>query len=318
MGPIVVETASRWNDYAPLLDALDPGVPGPEAFARRVLLDPNFDPAGALVVRRGGACVGGAVAIARRVPLENAPPDGDRGYLTLLKVDPGHRRAGIGGALIEAAEAYLAGRGCASIWVSPYAPGYFVPGVDVGAHADALRLFLRRGYAEVARPLAMRAPLGSLEPPPWVVVRERELAPEIVVRPFMPELAQPLLRFAQESFPGDWVRVVRETGARILQGEPATRIFAAVRGDGVVVGFSHHEADRFGPIGTHPDVRGRGIGQILMFRTLLAQQHEGCAHAYFLWSDDRTARRLYNSAGFLEWRRFAVLKKLLPPPPSRA
>ncbi|MCB8933257.1 MAG: GNAT family N-acetyltransferase [Fimbriimonadaceae bacterium] len=316
MGPIVVETAARWRDYAPLVEALEPGVPGPEALARRVLLDPNFEPGGALVVRRGGEAVGGAVAIARRVPLENAPPDAERGYVTLLAVDPRHRRQGIGGALVEAAEAYLAVRGCTSVWVSPYAPGYFVPGVDVEAHAEALRLLARHGYGEVYRPLAMRTSLPALASPSWVDDRERALAPEYGVRTFSPDLAFPLLEFVQRVFPGDWVRVVRETGARILQGEPPTRLFVAVRADGRVVGFSHHEADRFGPIGTDPEVRGLGLGQVLMFRTLHAQRAEGHAEAYFLWSDDRTARRLYDAARFREWRRFAVLKKSISPRPS--
>jgi predicted GNAT family acetyltransferase len=57
--------------------------------------------------------------------------------------------------------------------------------------------------------------------------------------------------------------------------------------------------------------RGRGLGQVLMFRTLLAQRDAGFRAAWFLWSDDKTADRIYNGAGFREVRRFAVMRKEL-------
>ena len=35
-----------------------------------------------------------------------------------------------------------------------------------------------------------------------------------------------------------------------------------------------------------------------MFRTLDAQRQAGFRSAWFLWSDDKTAERIYNGAGF--------------------
>jgi mycothiol synthase len=55
--------------------------------------------------------------------------------------------------------------------------------------------------------------------------------------------------------------------------------------------------------------RGRGVGQVLMFATLQAQREAGFRAAWFLWSDDKTAERIYNGAGFKETRRFALMKK---------
>jgi len=46
-----------------------------------------------------------------------------------------------------------------------------------------------------------------------------------------------------------------------------------------------------------------------MFATLQAQREAGFRTAWFLWSDDKTAQRLYTGAGFKEIRRFALLKK---------
>ena len=48
-----------------------------------------------------------------------------------------------------------------------------------------------------------------------------------------------------------------------------------------------------------------------MYRTLQAQRDAGLRAAWFLWSDDKTAARIYSAAGFQEVRRFALLKKEL-------
>jgi ribosomal protein S18 acetylase RimI-like enzyme len=195
--------------------------------------------------------------------------------------------------------------------VAPYAPGYFIPGVDVAAYAGGLEFFRAHGYQELYRPLSMEAPLWDRSPPEWVTTRARELE-QAGVRcdVYRPEWTLPLLEFVRQEFPGDWVRVARETMAAILAGEPAERLILA-HDKGRVLGFVHHQNERFGPIGVAASERGRGLGQVLMFRVLAAMREEGFRTAWFLWSDDATARRLYDSAGFRERRRFAVLRKEL-------
>jgi ribosomal protein S18 acetylase RimI-like enzyme len=281
-------------------------------FTRQVLLDPNFRPEGALLAREDGAPAGFVLAMARQVPLENAPSDADRGYVTLLAVHPELRRRGVGTRLLDGAEEYLRSQARTSVLVSPYAPGYFTPGVDVACE-DALAFFGARGFTEVYRPLAMETSLWTWSPPEWLAERERQLcaSPSCVsFAPYDPCHTAALLEFTRREFPGDWVRVVRETMARILEGEPATRLIVARTLDGIV-GFAHHDRERFGPIGVAASERGRGLGQVLMFRTLRAMRDQGYRTAWFLWSDDRTARRLYDAAGFREVRRFAVLRKEL-------
>jgi GNAT superfamily N-acetyltransferase len=193
--------------------------------------------------------------------------------------------------------------------ISSYAPGYFIPGVDVKAYEPALKFFARYGYTEVYRPLAMQTDLWDWSTPAWMKDKERELkAQGLEVATWSPALALPLIEFARKEFPGDWVRVVRETAQRILAGDSPNRLIAAVdRGE--VVAFSHYENERFGPIGVAASQRGRCLGQILMYRTLEAQRAAGFRCAWFLWSDDKTAQRIYNGAGFKETRRFALLRK---------
>ena len=136
----------------------------------------------------------------------------------------------------------------------------------------------------------------------------KERPKSFFVDEFRPELALPLLDFVRREFPGDWVRVVREAAGRIAQGDSPKRLLVAVENE-AIAGFSHYENERFGPIGVAASQRGRGVGQVLMFATLQAQREAGFRTAWFLWSDDKTAERLYNGAGFREVRRFALLKK---------
>ena len=278
-------------------------------FTRQVLLDHNFRAAGAPVAVREGRIVGFCLAIARQTPLENAPSDVDRGYITLLAVAPEAQRQGVGSQLLEHAEQYLRSQGKSVVMISSYAPGYFIPGVDVNAYGPALDFLKKHGYIEVIRPVSMEASLWDWSIPQWVRERQQKLSGEgTVIEPYHPELTLPLLEFARKEFPGDWVRVVRETAGRILSGDSPTRLLAAID-NGTIVGFAHHENERFGPIGVAQSQRGRGVGQVLMFATLQAQREAGFRSAWFLWSDDKTAERIYNGAGFKEVRRFALMKK---------
>src|SRR5262249_43011214 len=94
----------------------------PARFTRQVLLDPNFQTDGALVARADGDVVGFCLALARRVPLENAAPDWDQGYVTLIAVRPALQRQGFGSTLLESSEQWLRAQQRKSVGVSPYAP----------------------------------------------------------------------------------------------------------------------------------------------------------------------------------------------------
>jgi mycothiol synthase len=303
------------TDLDPVLAVLAAAMPhdpiSPARFTRQVLLDPNFLPEGALVTHSGGRLAGFCLAMARQMPLENAPPDADRGYITLLGVLPSQQRQGIGSRLLEAAEAFLRAQGRATVLVSPYAPGYFIPGVDVNAYASGLQFFLKHGYRELYRPLAAEATLWECTMPERVAETTRRLTAEGArCEPYRPEWTLPLLEFVRREFPGDWVRVVRETMGRIVAGDSTTRLIVALQ-KGRMLGFVHHENERFGPIGVAAAERGRGLGHPLMFAALGAMHEAGFRTAWFLWSDDATMRRLYDAAEFKERRRFAVLRKEL-------
>lgn len=228
------------------------------------------------------------------------------GFVVLLAVKRSARCAGVGSALLERAESFLAAKGCAHCSISNYPPAYFTPGVDEAEYVEGLRFLCRRGYRITSRPLAMELNLASFRPPAKVRLAESPA----FCRDADPARTLELLRFA-ERFSADWARFVREAFRDIHRGDNPARLQIALVG-GRIVGFSHFEGSRFGPIGVDPEHEGKGIGSALMARTLGAMRAQGANRAWFLWTDDRTAQRFYAPCGWREWRRFSILLKELP------
>jgi len=282
-----------------------------ETFQRKVLLDQNFDQRGALVALGGSRVVGFALGLVRRFKLEDAPPDFDRSWITLIGVEAGYRRRGIGRRLVEGLEEWFRSNDCKTTFVSSYAPNYFTPGVDVNAYPEALEFFKSLGFVEVYRPLSMDASLVHLTTPDWVNEKEALLEGKVTIEPFRPELILPLLEWMRVEFVGDWQRFAREAMAKITTGEFRPDNVWIAHENGKVVGYCQHDnACRFGPFGVSASERGRGIGAVLLFKCLHAMRAKGLHNAWFLWTDDKVAK-LYAEAGFTESRRFALLRKEL-------
>ena len=282
-----------------------------EIFQRKVLLDPNFRPEGALVAEEDGTVIGFVLGLTRWLPIEDQVPDFDRAWITLMAVEPECQRRGIGTELLSRLEPYFRKRGAKTVWISPYAPNYFSPGIDVNAYPGAVEFFRKNGFTEVYRPLSMDASLLQLRTPQWVEERERQLGAEgVAFESFEPRHILPLLDFMKAEFPGDWQRYIRETMTRIALGQLAPdQVWVAVE-RGKVLGFAQHEAERFGPFGVSASQRGRGIGAVLLFKCLHTMRDKGLHNAWFLWTDDKVAK-LYAEAGFVETRRYVVMKKVL-------
>ena len=317
--PVTISTYQH-NDLMPVIALLMEALPlepmSPELFARKVLLDPNFNPNGAFVARSANGLLGFLLTIARKQPLEDAPPDSERGWITLFAVAPTARQRGIGTALLHAAETWLRQQQRTEAWISPYAPNYWTPGVDENACATGLAFLHRRGYTTIYRPLSMDVSLVGWQQPAWVNQRMAEINGQgLALSYFFPAHAGQVSDFLRAEFPGDWQRYVRETMLDITNGtrpkEELRLLFAGNRASGRVIGFAQSEGERFGPFGIAREWRGKGLGAALLYETLDGMRRRGLHNAWFLWTDDRTAERLYKPAGFRETRRYAVLKKML-------
>ncbi len=306
----------RSGDEPALLDLWNAALPfdpiDRATFHRKVLLDPNFHPDWLLVAVADGTPIGFGLCLIRRVPLEKTGMQPEAGWISAFGVHPDHRRKGAGGALLDAALDFFGGAHRKTVSIAPYIPNYFVPGVDVERYAAGLAFLKKRGFEALDRPMAMDTHLATRDLRPFVERREilwREQG--VDVRPMRPHEIPDLMALLQTHMPGDWVRHAREVLLDITRGIGDYDQFTIAVREGEVVGYCQFEGEHFGPFGVREGMQGRGIGTVLLATCLQTMQGHGIHTAFVLWTSDETAARVYSRLGFVETRRFAVLRRAL-------
>lgn len=281
----------------------------PATFRTKVLLDPNFSSDGLLVADDAGGLSGFVLSLARQAPFYGQGLEPELGWITAFGVASGQRRQGVGRALFAAALDRLAGMGRRRVLISPYTPNYFIPGVDVEAYPEALAFLAAAGWQVVSEPISMRAELTGFRIPPQVEdLAGRLAAAGIEIRPALPSDLVDLMPFIRQEFGWDWFRFAREHLGMLFGPGADDVVFLVATQHGRIVGYCQQRRERFGPFGVLPELRGRGIGRVLLFRCLEMALAQGFHCAWFLWTGPDAAR-LYAQAGFRTVRRFAVMKR---------
>lgn len=184
------------------------------------------------------------------------------GYVRLLVVDPGHRRRGVGHALMEAAEEDLAADG--TVTVGSDAPDYLYPGVDTRL-TPMFCLMEARGYRKVDTNLNMTVDLSRLP-----------------ARPANVHIAGPgeraeVAEWMESSWP-DWAdEVVRALDAGHL---------ALSRDSSGIDGFCAWDVNRagwLGPIAVRPGSYGKRLGVPLLLEALHRMREDGRTRAEIAW-----------------------------------
>ncbi len=276
----------------------------------RVLLDENFDPSTFLLVRDGGALLGFVLGVtARRMPLGDADPEGTRSWITALGVHPNADLQAVGTVLLKEVEGRFRKMGKKECYVSTYPPGYFTPGIDRNAYAPLLSFLQSAGYAEVKQALSMDASIVLFQVPEKTKEIEQRLREEgIEVRVFRsPDLLR-FLDFLERSMPTDWVRVERANLKKLSTGGFGKEQITVVTKGEEIIGYCQYEGSHFGPFGVSGEYQGRGIGTVLLGRTLERMRMNGYHNAWVMWTDDLAAK-VYGKFGFKETRRFSILRK---------
>jgi len=281
-------------------------------FETRVLLDDNFEPSVFLLAHVGHQLAGFVLGMyPRHQPMGDADPDGTRAWITALGVDPAGALPEIAGVLLDALEKQFRSLAKHEILVSTYPPGYFTPGIDRDAYRPLLGVLTSRGYAEIRQALSMDAPIALFQVPESVVALETRLRTDgIAVRPYQRADLLEFLGFLEQTMPTDWVRVERANLKKISSGTFSADHISVVTHAGSIIGYCQFEGSHFGPFGVSDAYRGRGIGTVLLARTLERMRHHGYHDAWVMWTDDRAAA-VYRKFGFKETRRFSILRKEL-------
>jgi predicted N-acetyltransferase YhbS len=208
------------------------------------------------------------------------PEDTGRGYIRLMAVDPAYQRRGIGSALLQELIERLRARGANELSVMDVPQNYFMPGLDFRYTAGVCFL-LRWGFRMVHENHNM---LCDIEADRWgdLDAEAEKLAEHgFSVRRATLQEWEPLQGFLQQHWPA-WVHEVK----RALENEPPA-VFVARR-EGHIVAFAAYQGNNralnwFGPMGTTPECRGKGIGALLLRLCLRELARQGWKQAIIPW-----------------------------------
>ena len=252
--------------------------------------DADYAPGLALAAEEGGELAGFVVAVLRPTRV---------GYVKLLAVDGPRRRAGIGSALLGAAEERLSRVGARSVRLLESAPNYLTPGIDC-RYREAIAFVRARGYRETgeARNLAVDLARAWHAPdaPGDVEIRRASVADRSALRRLLD---------------ANWPSWNAECEVALMRSPPSLHV--ALRG-GRVLGFAAWDANNrgtgwFGPMGVAPAVRRSGVGCVLLHRCLDDMRRQGHDAAVIAWVDN--APFYVRCAGAVPARTFIRFEKTL-------
>lgn len=235
----------------------------------------DFDPELGLALELDGKVV--AFAQGAKGQMEK---NADVGYVRLMVVDRAHRRQGLGTQLLTELEQRLFQRGARTVQMFDCPHNYYSPGIDF-RYTEAY-CFLQKQKYEMYR--ENHNMLCDLDVNAWPELDADAAAYDregITVRRATPDDLPSINSFLDEHWPA-WRF---EVHAALEHSPPALHI--ALMGDKTVA-FSGYQGNNralswFGPMGTSPILRGKGIGAVLLRLCLRDLARQGWPTAIIPW-----------------------------------
>ncbi len=239
----------------------------------KLLDDPMADPELCLTAFAGDEVAGFIFCVRRSIRGQ------EFGYIKLMAVEKKRRRKKIGSMLYQEAEKLLIQKGAANIRWYDVPLNYFMPGIDP-RYTPAYCFALKHGFKQFGEAINMICDLEnkdfSTQP------HEKLLATKgVEVR----RAAEGDRAAISELLNMEWALWNNEVNMAMKDEPPSVHIASI---DGQVKAFSVHNGNNkgtgwFGPMGTHADLRGLGIGTILLKRCLKDMQAQGHKKAVIPW-----------------------------------
>jgi len=239
----------------------------------KIIEDPQHDPALVLVIKEKGKVIAFMDGVTRKIN------DIRIGYIKLMAVDKQWRRKGIASELYSSLEKKFKRRKVQKVRIYDVPFNYFMPGIDP-RYTAAISFAERHGFRRFADTSNMAVDLTDREF--RTGQEEKKLAKEnIIIRRAGYEDHDNIMKFIDKHFPL-WRAEVENTFLSL----PISLHIALLNGD--IKAFSAHNGNNFGtgwfgPMGTHPDLRGKGIGGILLKRCLQDIKTWGLSKSIIPW-----------------------------------
>ncbi len=201
------------------------------------------------------------------------------GYIKLMAVDHAWRRKKIGSQLYKKAEQLLRQKGATHVRWYDVPLNYFMPGIDP-RYTAAYCFALRHGFKQFGEAINMICKLVDKD---FSTKREEEALTAkgvLICRATADD--HPALK---QLLTTEWDLWNNEVSMAMRDQPPSVHI-AFMNNE--LKAFSVHNGNNkgtgwFGPMGTHPDMRGMGIGTILLKRCLADMQSQGYKQVIIPW-----------------------------------
>jgi len=243
----------------------------PYTVNRCTILDPNYDPEMTIIAIDKSEPVGIVIGAQRT----KAPPElvsREHGWLKLVVVEPRYMQSGLGDQLLLAVERAMKSKGAKDVRVSDFVGWYFWPGIDL-RYQDLIRFFGDHGYIKVNENIEYEVDLLGLRPSSLVLEKEASLAAKgYAFTNASQDRRREVVEWVHSNFGPLYSHEVSETFRHDMPS-----VWLALKGD-EIVGFSAYrtsELDWFGPIGVAEEERRKGLGSVLLFKSLLSMREEG-------------------------------------------
>ncbi len=231
-------------------------------------------------------------------------------WLRVLAVDPAARKRGVGEALLSSCEAQIEKHGAVARTLDQ-AGNYLSPGIDA-QNQPFIDWLSKRGYRQCASAKNLLIALqdnAKISERRMLEMRTRCASAGYEVLRLPSERIDVDAKQVEQSFSKGWAFEVRRAA---LQNQGVH--IAIEQASGKLAAFAAHDGNNaglgwFGPTGTMPAHRGRGLGGALLMSCLIDIQRAGLSHCQVAWIGPRD---FYEKiAGIESERSFIVLQKEL-------
>jgi mycothiol synthase len=234
--------------------------------------DPGYNTEMTFVAEMNGIIAGFIQGLVRNVRGEKIA------YIKLMGVLPEFRRNGIARAMYNALEKQAVKEGAVTMRIYDVVMNYLMPGIDP-RYTAALCFAERMGFSRFTDTSNLHARLNRN----WdTEAEEKKLKNDgITICRADENSRESLMNFIDTHFD-----LWRHEVSVAYRNHPVS-IHVAIENDAVKA-FSAHSANNtgtgwFGPMGTHPDLRGKGVGSILLKRCLDDLKKAGHSYAIIPW-----------------------------------
>ncbi|MDM8160803.1 GNAT family N-acetyltransferase [Labilibaculum sp. K2S] len=245
-----------------------------ELLHEKIYEDPFFNPEIIWLAEEGTAIVGFLMGTCR-MDIRGV----NYGYVKLMAVKESHQRKGIARSMYELLEKELCSRKVDVMRLGDVPMNYFMPGIDP-RYTPALCFAMRMGFNRFMDTSNLTVNLSFRE---WIddeKIKALHLDNIEVSRAAIEDKDE-LMNFVAE----EWKLWQFELEMAYKLNPIAIHI---AKLNGKIKAFSAHSANNkglpwFGPMGTHPDLRGKGVGKVLLYRCLEDLKNIGFKTAIIPW-----------------------------------